>query len=98
MDYQTQTLFGGFNPNAQINAQTMNPQAAAPDDWLHVMTTGIQNDVISGINGLLTGAVQSGQLPQNANGNSVAPQSQTQQMNLLPLLLIGAVILFAVRA
>lgn len=94
-DYQTYTLFGDVPNPSMIDAQTMNPDASGPDDWLRVMTDGIKASVANGITGMIGSAQASGQLPVNANGNDVHRQ---QRANLTGLLLLGALIFLAVKA
>lgn len=94
-DYQTDALFGDMPNYSAIDAQTMNSDAMHPEDWLRVMTDGIKANVANGISGMIRSAQADGQLPTNANGNDVHAQKQS---NLMTLLIIGSVVLLAVKA
>ena len=97
-DAQSGALFGSSPNTSAMDAQTLNPAASGPNDWTTVLTNGIANAAVMGINGAVANAVNSGAInnqitAQNAGlfgGGAVG-------ISLMPLLIIGGIIYMAVK-
>lgn len=97
-DYQGAALFGTAPNTSTLTANMLNPSASGPDDWQTILTQGIAGATINGINGLVANAVQSGQLQNVATAQSLGLTTQVAgQANIMPLLLIAAVLFVVVR-
>ncbi len=91
-DFQGQALYGTAPNTSTLTANMLNPSASGPNDWQTVLTNGIAGATVNGINGLVSNAVQAGQLQNAATAASLGLGTTASSGSIMPLLLIAAVL------
>ena len=94
-DYQTSAIYGPVPNNSAIDATMLKPAASGPDDWTTILTNGLSNAAVLAANGWAQNHVDAGQIQNAIAATPLRKNGAT--INLMPLLLIGAVVLLLVK-
>jgi hypothetical protein len=92
-DFQTQALFGNTDNTSYMPPGSWNPSAQDSTDIGHILAAGIAGTVDKAIRTAVGEKYASGQLTPTAQVTTSKAQA-----NLMPLLIVGALVLLLVKA